>query len=732
MEVIKQPIVKTNGPGDAFVRPSKAVSVTICQPFYQVRIAYTASGGPLDGALGVWVRVGHSGWKNTQDVALARRLIPGDDAAQVWEATIEIPASQLPVGTHLDLQMAFKGNLTSREELTSREAWDNNCSSNFSVGVELLPGEGLVTGSATSQSQACISSLLLRLDHLSAQRLLTPEQVNMLRVLTWTRDFPLLKMYEENRHVPNSELAGILGGRCGFLRRPGLHVVHIAAEFAPLAKVGGLADVVQSLARAHQAMGLMVEVILPKYNCIDYKSVIDLKVLTEISVPWAGYPIRTLVWTGVAEGLPVFFLEPHSKERLFWRGTIYGEPDDVSRFVFFSKAALAFLEWSNKRPDVLHVHDWQTAAVPAMLHELYRNGRDGPLSRTGSILTIHNLLFQGLEGPEVLDKIGFVRDAVYHPTQFQDERHKNKEGVWDVNMLKGGIVYADRVTTVSPRYANEVLTPDFGCGLQSLLAQSAKAGKFSGILNGIDSAFWDPRLDVYIAPNNFSSEENECTTGKLACKKALLAQLGLPFTDKNHPSGQPLLAVVSRLTEQKGLPLILHALELAMKSGAQVVVLGSAPDPEVNRQFEEMRDTLAKSDMGRIVLRFDEALSHQIYAGADMILIPSAFEPCGLTQLISLRYGTVPVVRETGGLADTVQDVFHSKLPEDTRNGYVFQGSDNKDVATALSRALEAYQTSWPWWSKVLVPRCMGQYWGWGKSGQAYLDLYVSLVRKYA
>jgi len=700
------------------------VTLALRQPAYRVKIVYDARARQLAGAKRVWAHVGHSGWQDTRDVELFRQ--PSQSAngngshADLWVGEYEIPAGRLPSFAHLEVQVVFKGDMGYGER------WDNNGGNNWSAEVELSPGQGLVTGPKITHCRSVVSSLLLRLEAFTARRLLSPEQTTLLRTLAWCHDFALLKMYDEARsgNWDDNRLVGAFKARCGSVRRPGLHVIHVAAEMAPIAKVGGLADVVTSLAKAHQMTGTLAEVILPKYDCIKYTDVQELRQLTELGVPWGDEIVRTVVWSGVVEGLPVYFIEPHSKHKMFWRGRFYGEADDAARFLFFSRAALEFLLGSGKQPDVLHVHDWQSAAIAPLLKEQYRAAG---LAKTGVVLTIHNIAFQGWLTPNYLDIAGLDK-RLYHPERLLDDSRPGfLPGQHDINMLRGGVVYADKVTTVSPSYAREVFQPSFGMGLQGVLAKHAK--KFSGVLNGIDHETWDPATDRHL-PQQYSAMQYY--EGKSACKRALLQELGLPHDTSRHPNGRPVLAVVTRLTEQKGLPLIMHGIRVAMARGAQVVLLGSAPDPKVQQQFEQMAAELSRGNDGRFVLRHDEALSHRIYAGADMILIPSAFEPCGLTQLISLRYGTVPVVRETGGLADTVHDVAHSTVPEIDRNGFTFRDHNEKAVEIAVGRAVDAYNNGWDWWKGTLVPRVMSQDFSWSRSAQDYLNLYRSLAPQHA
>ncbi|GLI64546.1 hypothetical protein VaNZ11_007864 [Volvox africanus] len=769
-------------PGDVLANPDAVVQVGVGQPTYTVRVLYRSRGGPLEGASCVWAHIGHSGWRDTQDVMLSNIDTDGISHEQVWQGTYLVPAGRLAPPWHLETQMVFKGLLGGHER------WDNNGGSNWTVAVEVTPGEGLVAAlnSSSAGTRALTSSLLLRLEALVASRLLTPEQGSVLRMLAWQHDMSTVKAYQSVRHLDDKSVAGALAGRCAWLRPPGLNVVHVASEMAPIAKVGGLADVVSSLAKAHQSSGLLTEVILPKYDCIQYGEVHELRQMSELEVPWGPDPnrtVRTVVWSGCVDGLPVYFIEPHCPEKYFWRGKFYGEPDDAARFCFFSRAALEFLaRRQHEAPDVIHCHDWQAAAVGPLLRETYRASG---LSRTRSVLTIHNMAFQGHIRGSFLQHMGLASrashvvqpDIMLHHHHHQGQQHSQAAGhvsinpngmcSWSnatLNLLKGAIVYADRITTVSPTYAREVLGEQMGMGLNGVLQRHQY--KLAGVLNGLDYETWNPATDPCL-PAHFTADD---TAGKRACKAALCRELGLPFdgdmspgpaaaTANGHkennghngthyssssrnggpsglgpgggwgPNGRPLLAIVSRLTEQKGLYLMTAGLRAAVEAGAQVVVLGSAPDPKVQREWEDLAREVASGGDARIMLRHDEALSHRIFAGADMLLVPSLFEPCGLTQLIALRYGTVPVVRETGGLADTVRDVAHSLVPEHERNGFTFSATDVSAVQTALHRAITAYRDGREWWSAELVPRVMRQDWSWTQSAERYQHIYSAAIR---
>ncbi|CAI5953428.1 unnamed protein product [Closterium sp. NIES-64] len=454
-------------------------------------------------------------------------------------------------------------------------------------------------------------------------------------------------------------------------REPPLYIVHVALEMAPVAKVGGLGDVVTSLSRATIELGHRVEVVLPKYDCLKYDQVQGLEARGDFL--WGG--TRWLVWHGRVEGIPVHFLEPESG--LFWVGCIYGRKDDAARFGTFCHAALEFLLQTGRSPDLLHCHDWSSAPVAWLQREQY-SGYGGGNART--VFTIHNLEFG------------------------QD-------------MIGRAMAACDMATTVSPTYAAEV---------SGHAAVAAHRAKFHGILNGIDPDLWDPMGDPFL-PMKYSSAE--VVEGKQAAKAELRARLNLrSFTPSED---RPLVGIVTRLTAQKGIALIKHALWRTLDRGGQVVLLGSAPDGRVQGEFEALARDLGRShgDMARLWLTYDEPLSHLIYAASDMILVPSIFEPCGLTQLVAMRYGAVPVVRKTGGLRDTVMDVDSEEDRQRAAergmeaNGFSFEGADAAGVDYALNRAISGWYDGREWW-QGLARRVMEQDWTWNRPALDYLELY--------
>lgn len=449
-----------------------------------------------------------------------------------------------------------------------------------------------------------------------------------------------------------------------------MYIVQIASECAPVIKAGGLGDVVYGLSRELEQRGHCVELILPKYDCMRYDNIWGLHdAYRDLWVPWYGGAIHCSVYCGWVHGRLCFFIEPHSADNYFNRGHYYGALDDHLRFAFFSKAALEFLLRANKHPDIIHCHDWQTGLLPVMLYEMYQYHGMGT---ERVCYTIHNFKHQGVCGPEVLWATGLNRDDYYYSPDKLRDNHNDA-----INCMKAGIVYANYVNTVSPHHAWEARFSDIGCGLQATL--EAHNHKFGGILNGLDDEFWDPASDRFI-PAHYSKSD---FAGKEDNKKALRDRLSLRQADK------PLVCYIGRLDQQKGVHLVHHSIYYSLHRNAQYVLLGSATERGIHNWFWHEKTHLNANPDCHLELGFNEELSHLIYAAADIIVVPSNYEPCGLTQMIGLRYGAVPVVRGVGGLVNTVFDWDYDQFhPQSERNGFVFFQTDTQGLESALDRAL--------------------------------------------
>ena len=494
------------------------------------------------------------------------------------------------------------------------------------------------------------------------------------------------------------------------VRNP-LFIVHISSELAPVAKVGGLADVVFGLSREMEQRGNHVEVILPKYDCMRYDQIRDLQCAYEdLWVPWYGGAIHCSVYFGLVHGRKTFFVEPHSQDNFFNRWVVYGFNDDLMRFAFFSRAALEFLWKSGKHPDIIHCHDWQTALVPVLLFEIYQQiGMTHPRV----CFTIHNFKHQGATGGGVLGATGLNRPEYY----FHYDRLRDNNNPQALNLMKGGIVYSNFVTTVSPRYASEAKDQGQGFGLEPTL--HIYHTKYGGVVNGIDYEVWSSEIDPLI-PVNYSVDSLDL---KYENKRALRHRLMLADNEK------PIVAFVGRLDPQKGIELIRHALFYTQAQGGQFVLLGSSPDNSINAYFWGLKHQFNDNPDVHLEISYNEDLAHLIYAGADIAVAPSRFEPCGLIQLIAMRYGTIPVVREVGGLADTVIDKDFSNRALNERNGYVFRDYDEAGLESALGRAIACYY-QYPEHFRELMKNAMRYDYSWNHPGQDYLNIYDFIREK--
>lgn len=491
-----------------------------------------------------------------------------------------------------------------------------------------------------------------------------------------------------------------------------MHIVQIASEVAPVAKVGGLADVMMGLNRELKWKGHTVDIIVPKYDCLDAKELsmqhVQSNVRSFYDNSWHGNSI----WKTSFNGDLVFtFLQSHHERRFFDRGCIYGCNDDIERFLYFSRAALDYLAVQETTPDIIHIHDWETAAISFLI-------RQGPFkerfAKTRTVLTIHNIAYQGQCSVADLDKVG-LNGAWYNARGRLLEDFGSS-----LNLLRGGIVFSDHTTTVSPTYAKEVLTPEGGKGLQ--LALQENIHKFSGILNGVDYSYWNPEIDRNIVAHFAATKEK--LVHKAENTNALRDQLGLA-----HTSQKPLVVGISRLVQQKGVELIKHAILNAHKKGMQCVILGTAPEPHVHEEFVNLAKKYEYDADIRIILVQEEHLAHKLYAASDIFLMPSLFEPCGLTQLIALKYGSIPVVRKTGGLVDTVFDVDYSGRPFEETNGFSFDNPDTQGLDSALDRAINLWKNDPKRWQSLIL-QAMNYDFSWNESSKLYIDVYKKISAK--
>ena len=484
-----------------------------------------------------------------------------------------------------------------------------------------------------------------------------------------------------------------------------MFIVMIASECAPAAKVGGLADVVFGLSRELEIRGNDVEIILPKYDCMRYEHIYGLqKVLPDLWVPFYDHQVHCSLFFGFVHGRKCFFIEPHSERNFFNRGIYYGHRDDTERFAFFCRAALEFMLKTNKHPDIIHCHDWQTGLVPVLLFDIYKYQG---MTRPRVCYTLHNLKHQGVTGEFILREVGLNNTGYYlNHSRLQDNFNSSA-----INLMKGGIVYSNFVTTVSPRYSNEILTTDQGFGLGHTLYEHRN--KFGGVLNGIDYDFWNPEIDRNI-PYHYGIDRLDSKFGN---KEVLRNRLLL------RQDFRPIIAYIGRLDYQKGVHLIKHAIFYALGNGCQFVLLGSSTDQELNDYFWQLKRHLNDNPDCHLEIGYNEELAHLIYAGTDMIIIPSLFEPCGLTQIIAMKYGTIPIVRDTGGLSDTVFDADYADKPYDKRNGYVFHHFNEEGLESAMHRAIGMWYLH-PQYFRELMINGMRYDYSWNSPGRHYLNIY--------
>lgn len=476
----------------------------------------------------------------------------------------------------------------------------------------------------------------------------------------------------------------------------------VTSELAPVAKVGGLADVVIGLSKDLVKKGHTVEVMLPMYHSMRYDLIENLEVAyEELWVPDFDQWRPEKVFTGTVEGVRCYFFTCGDR---FHRDAIYGYDDDMFRFVHFNRSVLEFMLKAEKFPDIIHCHDWQTGLVPVIMYDLYAQQGFG---NTRAVFTIHNIEHQGQcwYGDKLLGSVGLNCGDYFNFDRLKDNVKHNM-----INLLKAGIVYSNFVTTVSPTYCNEIKSSG-GKGLDATLNHHAE--KLGGVLNGLDYEAWNPETDPHIELN-YSADDFE---KKFANKDSLRYRLGMP------DEYRPIVACISRLVPQKGLHLIRHAIFSTIEKGGQFILLGSSPDDSINSEFWHIHNHFANNPNVYIELGYNEELAHLIYAGADIFLVPSLFEPCGLTQLISLRYGTVPVVRNTGGLADTVFDVDNSGKGFASSNGYVFNDPNEPGLDSALGRALECWFYHGEQFIN-LAKNGMRCDFSWNRSGNDYINIY--------
>ena len=481
----------------------------------------------------------------------------------------------------------------------------------------------------------------------------------------------------------------------------GLKILFVSSEVVPFAKSGGLADVSGALPVALRESGMDVRVVMPYYASVKTGMLNKTPVINGLAVPLGDMSLAARVFESKSQKrVPAYFI---GREDLYGRPNLYGDStgdyyDNLERFSYFSHAALRTSQEIDFRPDIIHCHDWQTGLIPALLKGPYSVKF---FSNTSVLFTIHNMGYQGVFPLNKLSMTGLDSSDYYH-----------KEGLeyWgSISLLKSGIMYADAVTTVSPTYAEEIQTHEFGMGMEGILAN--KKGALFGILNGVDYDVWNPEKDRHLA-RNYSIKN---IAGKIICKKDLIREMNLDPSLRD----KPLFGMVSRLDKQKGLDMLLEIMDEFIALDAGFVLLGSG-DGYIENTMKE----IAKRHTGKIGtgIGFNDPLAHKIMAGSDIFLIPSRYEPCGLTQMYALKYGTVPLVRATGGLNDTV---FQYDTNKKTGNGFKFNSATSGELLKSIRQASALYKDKAEW--KKLVSNGMKEDFSWKKSAEKYIEIYKEI-----
>lgn len=477
-----------------------------------------------------------------------------------------------------------------------------------------------------------------------------------------------------------------------------MKVLFIVSECVPFVKSGGLADVAGSLPKELKKLGTDVRVILPKYGTISEKWKSYLRKIAEFSVQVGWRNQYCGIEQLILDGVTFYFVD---NEYYFNRDRLYGFFDDGERFAYFNRAVLESLAHIDFDPDILHCHDWHTGMIPFLLRAEYcRRKKYVPMK---TVFTIHNLQFQGIFPKEILGDLLNLSEKYFNSDQL--------EFYGNVNFMKGALVASDKITTVSPTYMKEIQTPYFGEKLDGLLRKRKE--DLQGILNGIDERYYNPEKDSFI----FARYHKNDLSGKSENKKRIQDLFGL-----RQDANTPIIAMITRLTKQKGLDLVKCVFHELMAENLQMIVLGTGED-EFENFFREM--AYHYPEKFKVHIGFNEELAQQIYAGSDLFLMPSKFEPCGLGQLIAMKYGSIPIVRETGGLNDTVMSY---REDNGEGNGFSFTNFNAHDMLYTIKRALQFYQDDIVW--KKLVRRAMGLDYSWAQSAFKYNSLYAELISR--
>lgn len=480
-----------------------------------------------------------------------------------------------------------------------------------------------------------------------------------------------------------------------------MKVLIAASEVVPFVKTGGLADVAGTLVNELKKAGVDADIILPFYKSIK-QTANDLGITPlkqEIAVPLGVEIEKGRLWKGrTSEGADAYFIE---NDKFYDRNELYGTaegdyPDNASRFIFYSRGVIEAIKALGLNADIIHCNDWQTGLIPVYLKTIYRN----EFPEISTIMTVHNLGYQGIF-PRLDMPLTGLGWEMFHIEAL--------EFYGKLNLLKGGLLFADVITTVSKTYAKEIQTPEYGFGLENVL--SKRSSDLYGIVNGIDYNEWQPWKDKLI-PARYNKKN---LSGKAECKKRLQMKCGLSDDDS------PLIGMVTRLSSQKGLDLVSEAAEGIVESGAQIIILGIG-DKHFHKVLSDLQAKYSRSIS--VTTGFDNILAHKIYAGSDIFLMPSLYEPCGLGQLIALRYGTIPVARRTGGLNDTIAEYDFSA---GSGTGFLFNKYSPDEMLGAIKRAVEAFKDKQLW--EQIQGNAMSQDFSWHKSAKEYVNLYKKTLK---
>jgi len=491
---------------------------------------------------------------------------------------------------------------------------------------------------------------------------------------------------------------------------PSLKVFIATPEALPFAKTGGLADVTGALPKVLKGLGQEVTIGMPLYRAVAEGGFEIRPTGCEVSIPLYLREVSAPVLQGSANGIPTYFFK---RDEFYDRSYLYGTPDgdyfdNLERFTLLTRGILEALKGLDFKPDIIHCHDWQTGLIPAYLKTLYKN--DPFFQGTATLFTIHNIAYQGLFPKSYLPLTGLPYEVF---------KLEGMEFWGKISLLKAGIVFSELITTVSERYSHEIQTEEYGYGLEGILR--ARRDDLFGVLNGVDYEEWNPAHDRFIVANY---NENDIS-GKARCKEDLLKEY-----DLNLPLNTPLIGIISRLADQKGFDILAEAMDRLMAMDLGMVVLGTG-----DRKYHELFEGLARKYPTKLGVKiaFSNTLAHKIEAGCDMFLMPSRYEPCGMNQIYSLKYGTIPIVRATGGLDDTIQDYLGTDLksaPTEKGNGFKFAEYSSRALIDKIKEALQVFKDKRRW--RGLIKRAMLEDFSWERSARRYLELYQRAIEKKA